>query len=41
MDRGNIHLTASKGNLSFNIGAEVLDGGQPITFSIRIGNSDS
>jgi hypothetical protein len=34
-------VTASKGNLTFNIGTEVLETNEPTTFSIRIGKSDS
>jgi hypothetical protein len=40
-DPESLGVSASKGNLTFNIGAEVLDGDEPTTFSIRVGKSDS
>jgi hypothetical protein len=35
------NVSASRGNLTFNIGAEILAGSDSTTFSIRVGKNDS
>jgi hypothetical protein len=34
-----ISLSAVKGSMSFNLGAEVLEGTEPITFNVLVGES--